>query len=112
MERRQEFRVPTDKPVAVTLFTEPELRLQTRVRDVSPLGMAIEAPQRVAPGSAVKIEIGDDLFLGEVVHCRVLAPAGWLLGLRFTQVLSGLAALNLMVREFEEALAPQPRVQL
>lgn len=110
MERRQQLRVPSNKPVSVTVFTLPEVRLEATVKDVSALGMAIEAPQGVAPGSAVKIEAGDDLFLGEVVHCRALEHGGWFLGLRFTQVLSGLSALSGMVREFEAAMQPLPRV--
>ena len=108
MDSRTQARIPTDKSVAVTVLTAPEMLLEARVKDVSSLGMGIEAPQKVAAGAVVKIEAGDELFLGEVVHCRA-SEGGWLLGVRLTHVLSGLAALSRMAREFNAALHPASR---
>lgn len=112
MDARTHVRVPVSPgdatPVAITVLTGPELRLEGRVKDTSPHGLGIVSPQKVTPGSAVKVETNDNLFLGEVVHCSA-TDDGWFLGIRVTQVLSGLAALSSMVREFDAFLHPAAR---
>ncbi len=108
MDTRKQVRVPADGITAVTVLGEPDIRLDGRVKDVSRQGMGIEVARKVPPGSAIKIETADDLFLGEVVHCRAVDD-GWFLGIRISQVLSGLAALGSMVREFEAFLHPAGR---
>lgn len=108
MGTREEMRVAVDKPVVLTVLRDPELRLPGRVKDASPHGLGIYTGEPVPPGSPIKIEIGDALFLGEAVYCRALNP-GCLIGVRFTQVLSGLAALGKMARDFDELLHTAPR---
>ncbi len=107
MGTRQEIRVAVDKPVVLTILGEPELRVPGRVKDASPLGLGIYTGEPVPVGAPIKIEIGDALFLGEAVYCRPLNP-GCLIGVRFTQVLRGLAALDKMARDFDEILHPSP----
>lgn len=108
MDNRREARIPRDKPVVLTILVEPERSLSARVRDTSPRGLGIESAESVPPGTPLQIEAEDDLYLGEVVHCRAM-PHGWFLGVRFTEVLTGLGALANMVRTFDSYLYPAER---
>lgn len=94
-----------NKPIMLTVLGNPEMRLAATVKDASArgLGLATEAPVR--PGEAVKLEIGDAIFLGEAVYCRD-DDEGAFVGVKLNQVLTGLAALHKMVQEFESFLHP------
>lgn len=60
--------------------------------------MRLESPQEISPGEAVRIDIGDSLLLGEVVHAARQgsrdASRNWVIGIRFEQGIFGLQALQ------------------
>jgi hypothetical protein len=107
MEHRREPRVPFDRPVALTLLGDREIRLSASVKNASPRGIGVMTAQPLSPGAALKIEIGDSIFLGEVMYSRN-AEGGYFSGIELTQVLTGLAALSRLAREFNDQLNAAP----
>ena len=105
MEHRRDPRVPTEQPVSLTVLGNPEIRMQSTVKDASGRGLGLLCPERVPSGAALKIEFGDTLFLGEAMYCET-SEIGYLVGVELTQVLSGLAALSRMAEAFKSELEP------
>jgi hypothetical protein len=108
MENRRVDRVPVEKPIVLTILGDPEIRLVANVKNASPRGIGIVTSESLLTGAAVKIEIGDSIFLGEVMYCRPMDP-GFFAGIELTQVLTGLAALSRLAQEFHEQLHFSPR---
>jgi hypothetical protein len=106
MEQRREQRVPTDQPVSLTVLGDPETRLTAAVKNASGRGLGLISPESVPSGAAVKIEVGDSIFLGEAMYCRAMEN-GYYLGIELSEVLSGLAALSRMAQEFNDQLEPE-----
>jgi hypothetical protein len=92
MERRREPRFATDQPVVVTLLDGREVRRRAQVTNVSAWGVGIEMRCPVARGALLRIEFGDSVALGEVVHCREVAGS-YYLGVRLNQALKSVADL-------------------
>lgn len=105
MEKRRAPRFSAELPVAVTVLGEQELRCQGVVKNASGVGVGIEFPAFVAPGAAIKIELDNCLFLGEVVFCRPSGDA-YFLGIQIDQALNGLAELASALRGFWEDEQP------
>ena len=105
MEHRREQRVPTEQPVILTVLGDLEKRLTARVKNASGRGLGLIASESVPSGAALKIEIGDSIFLGEAMYCKVMEDS-YYIGIELTEVLSGLAALSRMTEEFNEQLEP------
>jgi hypothetical protein len=103
MENRRNNRIPLERPIVLTVLGDPELRIEASVKNASPRGIGIVAQQPLAAGTAVKIEIGDSMFLGEIMYCRA-GEDGFFTGIELTEVLTGLAALSRMAQEFQEQL--------
>jgi hypothetical protein len=105
MEQRREHRVPTEQSVSLTVLGDPETHITAKIKNTSSRGLGLVSPDPVPAGAAVKIEIGDSIFLGEVMYCETL-ESGNFLGVELTEVLSGLAALSRMAQQFAEELEP------
>ncbi|HEU0122595.1 MAG TPA: PilZ domain-containing protein [Bryobacteraceae bacterium] len=74
------------------------------VVDASPKGMGIRLPQAVEANRAIKVEIEDMMFLGEVAYC---APAKdhageYMIGIEIEQCLTGLSGLQHLVQALAE----------
>ena len=108
MENRREDRVPVERPVLVTLLGDREIRLVASVKNASARGIGVVTAEAIPAGGAVKIEIGDSIFLGEVMYCRA-EDGAFFSGVELTEVLSGLAALSKMAKEFQDQLDPSPQ---
>ncbi|MFN0102479.1 MAG: PilZ domain-containing protein [Bryobacteraceae bacterium] len=77
-----------------------------KVVDLSERGMRLQAADPMDAGQAVKIELGDAMFLGEVCYCAPVAgdPGNsYFLGVITHECLNGLAGLHHLMR----ALAPE-----
>jgi hypothetical protein len=97
-DQRREPRFAADQVVAVTLLRHPEVRMAGRVKDCSGRGLGLETPLPIQPGSALKIEIEDEIILAEAVHCH--QEKGYcLIGVELNQVLAGLAELGRCLEE-------------
>jgi hypothetical protein len=105
MEQRRELRVPTEQPVSLTVLGDPETHLTAKIKNASSRGVGLVSSESVPSGAAVKIEIGDSIFLGEVMYCETLDDGNFI-GVELTEVLSGLAALSRMAQQFTEELEP------
>ena len=105
MEQRREHRVPTEQPIVLTVLGDLERRLTATIKNASGRGLGIISPEFVPLGAAVKLEIGDSIFLGESMYCKSMEDA-YFLGIELTEVLCGLAALSRMSQEFSEQLDP------
>ena len=101
MDQRREPRLVADQSVAVTVLGDQETRLTARVKNASGRGLAIEMPVKVAPGTALKIELDDSILLGEAVYCQS-GPESHLIGVELDQVLCGLSELGKRLQEFAE----------
>ena len=106
MDNRRVDRVPVEKPIVLTILGDPEIRLVASVKDASPRGIGVITTEALGAGAAVKIEIGDSIFLGEVMYCRPMDKS-FFTGIELTQVLTGLAALSRLAQEFQEQLRPR-----
>jgi hypothetical protein len=81
MERRTTRRTPVRIPAE--LRTLQEEGGQTRqgppvevlLEEVSGRGARIRLPLLLRPGTLVQLETNEDLFLGEIIHCRAEADA-------------------------------------
>src|SRR5438270_9906732 len=93
MEQRREPRFTSDQPVVVTVLTQPELRLDARVRNASGRGLGLIAPLPVSPGAAIRIDLDDSIVLGEAVYCRSELD-GHFIGIELDQMLVGLTELG------------------
>jgi hypothetical protein len=73
MDRRRNERFEVDQEVSVTLLGDRELTMPGKLVNLSGRGLGLEVREPLAAGSAVKIDSGDNLFVGEVVYCK---PSG------------------------------------
>ena len=108
MNQRRETRLQTNQPVQITVFGQPEIRLQARIQNVSGRGLGLELERPLKTGSALKIELEDAILLGEVIYCRDQGTSHYV-GVELEHALWGLAELATALRSFdEEYLGPQP----
>ena len=104
MNQRREQRFVAEQAVIVTVLGDPEIRQVATIRNASGRGLAMEMPEAVAIGAALKIEIEDSFLLGEAVYCKGSAGIH-LVGVELDQMLCGLTELSKRLQEFaaEEA---------
>ena len=93
-----------DQPVVVTLLDGREMRRRAQVTNASAWGVGIEMRCPVAPGALLKIEFGDAVALGEVVHCRE-AAGSYYVGVRLEQALKSVADLAAELDRLERPAA-------
>jgi hypothetical protein len=98
MERRREPRFAMDQPVVVTVLDAREIRRGSQVVNASALGIGLEMRCPAEPGARVRIELGEAVLTGEVVHCREAAGA-YYVGVRLNQALHSLADLALALED-------------
>ncbi len=104
MSQRREPRFNADQCVWITLFGEPDIRLPACVKNVSARGIGLALQGPVAVGTALKIELDDCMFLGEVIYCRQ-DDASFYVGVEIEQALSGLRDLAETRRAFSEEVS-------
>jgi len=105
MDQRREPRFEADQPVIVTVLTEPETRLQARVKNASGRGLGLVTEVGIPPGAAIRIEIDDSMVLGEAIYCRP-DPGGHFVGIELDQVLVGLTELGRILSEYAREQRP------
>ena len=100
MDSRSEPRLVTKELVQVTILGECDTKFLGRITNSSNRGIGLLADQPAALGSAVKVEWGHTLLLGEVCHCHP-EGVGYAIGLELehalyhTEELARLAAVLL-----------------
>ena len=86
----------------ITLFGNPDVRLMTRIRNVSARGIGVETESPIAVGSAIKFDVDDGLVLGEVIYCRSDGE-GFYVGVELEQALCGLMELAEALNAFADS---------
>lgn len=107
MERRSEPRICSKQLAWLTVLGDNEVRCQARAIDVSGRGMKLMASRRFRPDAAVKIEMDDALYLGEICYCQPENGA-FTIGVEIEQVLTGLRDLAQLRRQLTEDSAREP----
>jgi hypothetical protein len=59
-----------NEPVQVTVLGQAEVRFAARITNCSGGSLELRSGRPVARGTAVKVEWGETLLLGEVHHCQ------------------------------------------
>jgi PilZ domain len=108
MDKRREPRFQADQPVVVTILTEPQTRIEARVKDASGRGLGLVASVPVPAGAPVRIEIDDALVLGEAIYCRD-DDDGHFIGVELDQMLVGLTELARNLAAFAPEFAVEAR---
>ena len=70
MDSRSQPRLEIDEPVHVTVLGECDTKFLGRITNSSTRGIGLVIDRRVPLGSAVKVEWGNTLLLGEIRYCR------------------------------------------
>ena len=80
-----------------------------RIVDASPAGMRLEIGQAIPAGRAVRIDLGDAMFLGETCYCVPAEnPArGYYLGIVVEQCLTDLTGLRHLIQALTPQAAPE-----
>jgi hypothetical protein len=104
MEQRREPRFQADQPVVVTVLTQPETRMDARVKNASGRGLGLITGVAVPPGSAIRIQLEDAMVLGEAIYCRH-EREGHFVGVELDQVLVGLTELGRKLAAFRSDIA-------
>jgi len=82
---------------------------QVIVADASPHGMQLRSDRRLEPGQAVKIDLQDAMFLGEVCYCQTLAVGVYRIGIVTEQCLTGLSGLQHLLEALQPEKQPEQR---
>ena len=105
MERRREPRATADQTVVVTVLGRQALQISGTAVDISRRGLRLLLSGRVSPGDPVKIDMDDDLLLGEICYCETQG-ADFIVGVELDQALAGLSELaRLNLALFEEPIS-------
>ncbi len=97
VERRRESRHQTKQPVSLTLLGEKPGQnhsIEGMILDFSGRGLRVEVAEAVTPGAAVRLDLKDQLMLGEVCYCQRAENGSYALGLQMEQALSHLEDLS------------------
>lgn len=84
MDRRKETRFPSNQSVKLTLLNidpNEEKVFDANLLNISGRGMSLETPLSFEINSAIRVDIGQQVFLGEVCHCQPAENGAYLLGL-------------------------------
>lgn len=111
MDDRREPRSIQGEPLEVAVLGEGQPCMLGWVLDISKHGMALDLPSPVPPGSAIKIEAGDALVLGEVSYCTP-RDGSYRAGLIVKHRLAGLADLHRLNRALHGPTPTEQTVSL
>lgn len=76
--------------------------IAVQVVDASERGMRLRSPEALDAGQAVKIEMGDAMFLGEICYCAsVSGRADYFLGVVTEECLTGLNSLQHLIQALQ-----------
>lgn len=114
MERRQSSRMPAQMPARLTVLTEnatrSSLSAEITIEELSGNGARIWAPVSYPVGTLVKLELADDLFLGEVRHSTPYSN-GFHLGLHLDCALASLSGVRALMLALMSPAASSGRDQ-
>ena len=113
MAPRANPRTPVDAKARLFLLSShagPGLPMPARVTDASSNGLRLLLPHAIPPGTPVRVDIEDAMFLGEICYCTPVPSHPSLAayaGVAIEECLSGLTSLQHLI----DALQPSPQLQ-
>jgi hypothetical protein len=113
MERRSERREARDSEVVITVLGQTgAIPVPATLHDQSGKGVRILSPILLTPGAAVELDMGGDVFLGEVVYCQRAEAGSYAIGLKLEQVLADIRGLrNLLRGVWGDRTAPEASIR-
>jgi len=98
MEKRKAPRHPRSDTAQITLLSSnPPATFSCHVVEGSQNGLKLRSPHLLPVSSPIRLDIGDELLLGEIVHC-VRDGESYLAGLRVEQSLAMLGELRRLMQ--------------
>ena len=101
MNQRRQPRFLVNQPVEVIELRPAASGMQGTVRNVCGAGVGLQLPAPIPAGAAIRINVEDAFFFGEVIYCRE-QKKNWQVGVELEQALCGLAELAAALEEFRE----------
>ncbi len=103
MDRRKERRITADRPIRLTILGadssgSQDVQHEGKLLDCSGRGMRVELPVAARPGAALRIDMDDQILLGEVCYCQPGPSGTYSVGLQMEQSLSNLDDLSRLVK--------------
>src|SRR5688500_15460388 len=93
IDRRGEPRQPLDSPAIVQSLGESAKSngtpFQARVVDINSRGLRLQSGTRLDAGAIVKVEVADQMILGEVCYCFATPDESFSMGIFADQSLRG-----------------------
>lgn len=106
MERRCEVRYDSDQATTLTILGPEPIRMAARLLNCSGRGFCLESSREFKPGTAVRIDIGAGLFLGEITYCRPESEK-FRIGIEIEQMLGDTIELARLMRAILGDPAPK-----
>jgi hypothetical protein len=98
MGQRRDFRFETIQPVGLTILgklsQDADIFLPACMVNLSGRGLSLTTESCVPVGSAVRIDIKDNILLGEVCHSRQTGPSAFVCGVQLEQALNDVHGLS------------------
>ncbi len=70
MDQRREIRFDTQATAEIIVLGESERRMPARLLNCSGRGLCLATSQAIAPGAALRVDVGATLLLAEATYCR------------------------------------------
>lgn len=99
IDRRKNERHIIGSPAIVTIIAEQEKVLYGTLVNIADGGAQLRLDRPITFSALVKIEYANCLLLGEVIY-RQQEEGNWLIGVEVEHSLSGLAALEVAMKDF------------
>jgi hypothetical protein len=110
MEKRTRPRISVDAAATLQVLGTAQstngVPIPVHVTDASERGMRVGSNTQLDAGLAVRLDIGDSMFLGEICYCAPAptgAAASFHLGIVTEQCLTGLSGLRHLITALEPA---------
>lgn len=101
MDERKDFRFETNQPVSLTILgrhsRDADTHLSACMVNISGRGISLTTETSVPVSSAVRLDVNDNILLGEVCHTRQTGPSEYICGVRLEQVLTAVGDLSNLV---------------
>jgi hypothetical protein len=101
VDDRRDFRFETNQPVSLTILGRYSRDADTHVSacmvTISGRGISLTTESSVPVNSAVRLDVNDNILLGEVCHSRQTGPSAFICGVRLEQALTAVGDLSKLV---------------
>lgn len=101
MGERRDFRFETNQPVSLTILgrdsRDADIHLPACIVNISGHGISLTTESSVPVSSAVRLDVNDNILLGEVCHLRQTGPSEFICGIRLEQALTAVGDLSKLV---------------